>query len=50
MPQVGFEPTIRVLEWAKTIHASNGAATEIGLRIPAQYKLSYSEQERVELL
>jgi hypothetical protein len=30
MPQVGFEPTIPVFERAKTVHASNGAATVIG--------------------
>jgi hypothetical protein len=30
MPWVGFEPTIPVLEWAKTFHASDGVATVIG--------------------
>jgi hypothetical protein len=29
MPQVGFEPTTPVFEWAKTVHASDGAATVI---------------------
>jgi hypothetical protein len=29
MPQVGFEPTIPVFERAKTVHASDGAATVI---------------------
>jgi hypothetical protein len=32
MPQVGLEPTIPVLEWAKTVHASDRAATLIGRR------------------
>jgi hypothetical protein len=31
MPRVGFEPTIPVLEWAKTVHALDSAATVIGL-------------------
>jgi hypothetical protein len=31
MPQVGFEPTIPVFEWAKRVHALDGAATVIGL-------------------
>jgi hypothetical protein len=30
MPQVRFEPTIPVLERAKTVHASDRAATVIG--------------------
>jgi hypothetical protein len=30
MPQVGFEPTIAVSERAKTVHASDCAATVIG--------------------
>jgi hypothetical protein len=30
MPQVRFEPTIPVFEWAKTVHASDRAATVIG--------------------
>jgi hypothetical protein len=29
MPRVGFEPTIPVLERAKTVHALDGAATVI---------------------
>jgi hypothetical protein len=29
MPQVGFELTILVFEWAKTVHALEGAATVI---------------------
>jgi hypothetical protein len=29
--QVGFEPTIPVFEWAKTVHALDSAATVIGL-------------------
>jgi hypothetical protein len=31
MPQVGFELTIQVFEWAKMVHALNRAATVIGL-------------------
>lgn len=27
---MGFEPTILVFEWAKTVHALDGAATVIG--------------------
>jgi hypothetical protein len=30
MPVVGFEPTIPVFEWAKTVHAFNRAATILG--------------------
>jgi hypothetical protein len=30
MPRVGFEPTIPVIERAKTVHALDRAATEIG--------------------
>jgi hypothetical protein len=30
MPEVGFEPTIAVLERPKTVHAIDGAATVIG--------------------
>jgi hypothetical protein len=30
MPQVGFESTTPVFEWAKTIHAVDRAATVIG--------------------
>jgi hypothetical protein len=30
MPRTGFEPTIPVLERAKTVHASDRAATVIG--------------------
>jgi hypothetical protein len=30
IPRVGFEPTIPVLEWAKTVHTSDRAATVIG--------------------
>jgi hypothetical protein len=30
MPQVGFEPTIRVFERAKKVHVLGGAATMIG--------------------
>jgi hypothetical protein len=30
MPQVGFEPMILVLEWAKTVDAVDRAATVIG--------------------
>jgi hypothetical protein len=31
MPRVGFEPTIPVLERAKTVHALDIAATVIGI-------------------
>jgi hypothetical protein len=31
IPGVGFEPTIPVFEWAKTVHASDGAATVTGM-------------------
>jgi hypothetical protein len=31
MPQVGFEPTIPMFERAKTVHASDRAATVIGI-------------------
>jgi hypothetical protein len=30
MPRIGFEPTIPVFERAKTVHALDRAATEIG--------------------
>jgi hypothetical protein len=30
MPQVGFEPTIPVFEWVKTVHALDRSATGIG--------------------
>jgi hypothetical protein len=30
MPQVGFEPTIPVFEWVKTVHALDRAATVAG--------------------
>jgi hypothetical protein len=33
MPQVRFEPTIPVFDWAKTVHAIDVAATVIGNRI-----------------
>jgi hypothetical protein len=33
MPQVGFEPTNPVFERAKTVHASDRAATLIGLNL-----------------
>jgi hypothetical protein len=33
MPQVGFEPTIPVFEWGKTVHASDRAATVIDKNI-----------------
>jgi hypothetical protein len=29
MPRVGFEPSIAVFDWAKTIHAVDGGATVI---------------------
>jgi hypothetical protein len=33
MPQVGFEPTIPAFERAKTVHASDRAATVIGVEL-----------------
>jgi hypothetical protein len=30
MPQIGFEPTIPMFEWAKTVHALDRAAIVIG--------------------
>jgi hypothetical protein len=36
MPQVGFEPTIPVFEWAKTFQASDHAAAVIGKRVASQ--------------
>jgi hypothetical protein len=30
MPQLGFEPTIQVFEWAKEVHALDRAAAVIG--------------------
>jgi hypothetical protein len=30
MPRMGFEPTLIVFEWAKTVHALDRAATVIG--------------------
>jgi hypothetical protein len=39
MPRVGFEPTIPVFERAKTIHASDRAATVIGICICSSLKL-----------
>jgi hypothetical protein len=33
MPQVGFEPTIPVLERAKTVHALDRAVTVIGRKV-----------------
>jgi hypothetical protein len=32
-PQLGFEPTIPVVEWAKTFHASDRAAPMIGFNL-----------------
>jgi hypothetical protein len=39
MNQVGFEPTIPVFEWAKTVHALDRVATAIGITILYQYKI-----------
>jgi hypothetical protein len=33
MPRVGFEPTIPVFERPKTVHALDGAATVIGMKL-----------------
>jgi hypothetical protein len=38
MPLVGFEPTIAVLELAKTVHASDLAVTVIGSNAYTQIK------------
>jgi hypothetical protein len=38
MPQEGFEPTIPVFEWAKTVRASDRAATVIGRLLTRQFK------------
>jgi hypothetical protein len=32
MPRVGFEPTIPVFEWAKMVHALDGATAVIILK------------------
>jgi hypothetical protein len=32
MPQMGFEPTIPVFEWGKTVHALDCAAIVIGIQ------------------
>jgi hypothetical protein len=32
MPLVGFEPTIPIFEWAKGVHALDGAATAIDIQ------------------
>jgi hypothetical protein len=42
MPRVGFEPIIPVLEQAKTVHASDGAATVIGYIKYTEEKLSFN--------
>jgi hypothetical protein len=33
MPEVGFEPTIPVFEWAKTVHVLDRAASVIGFEL-----------------
>jgi hypothetical protein len=33
MPRVGFEPTIPMFEWAKTVHALDRAATVISYHL-----------------
>jgi hypothetical protein len=38
MRRVGFKPTIQVFEQAKTVHASDRAATVIGKNIFTLYK------------
>jgi hypothetical protein len=40
MPQVGFEPTTLVFEWGKTVHASDRAATVLGLHNLNIWKMS----------
>jgi hypothetical protein len=47
VPQVGFEPTIPVLEWAKTVHASDRAAPvidQVAVQLP-QLHLQLHEAE-----
>jgi hypothetical protein len=41
MPPVEFEPTIPVIEGAKTVHALDSAATVIGKEIIITIKLWY---------
>jgi hypothetical protein len=51
MPRVGFEPTVLVLEWAKTVHSFGRAATVIGLlyilqKLNALTNAAYSSKMR----
>jgi hypothetical protein len=39
IPQMGFEPTIVVFEWAKTVHALDCPATVIGSVAPTSKKM-----------
>jgi hypothetical protein len=50
MPPVGFEPTISVLEWAKTVHALDRASPyeaefRKDLAPTFQDKLAYCEEQ-----
>jgi hypothetical protein len=42
MPQVGFKPTIPVLEWAKTFHALDDAATVMLGNLCVELRLNFS--------
>jgi hypothetical protein len=42
MPQVGFETTIPVFEWAKTVHALDRAATAIGTKKTTKWKMKFT--------
>jgi hypothetical protein len=40
MSRVGFEPTVSVFEWAKTVHALDRAATVIGCLAFCGFKIT----------
>jgi hypothetical protein len=44
MPPVRFEPTISVLEWAKTVRALDRAATAIGMNKYEYFKAAIKIQ------
>jgi hypothetical protein len=50
MPRVVFEPTIPVLEWAKTVHALDRAATMIGYECIKGKKVKFSLLQALEAL
>jgi hypothetical protein len=45
VPQVGFEPTIAVFERAKTVHASDSAATAIARPTPGCINITFGLDE-----